>query len=187
MGWQGHRLVLLGSHSNTNVTLKPKNREKYRILATRIYLLHTNQSIPLARVQLWPHIVLLQFYSLWSNLVKYRHFGNKLNPIIYLKLYIILKLLWIFYYICQILIAANVPLMKNNLANWLHCPLAVVEPWSSLWKEMKAQSIKFGYCKCLYCFLPIFINTTAYHWADTSLHLSLAVALLSRTKSAPPV
>ena len=39
-------------------------------------------------------------------------------------------------------------------------------------------SIKFVYCPwCTVSYFCIFINTTAYHWADASLHLSLAVAL----------
>ena len=49
-----------------------------------------------------------------------------------------------------------------------------------IWRLISAQlSNKFGYCPS--CTLSLlfwhFINTPAYHWADTSLHITLAVAL----------
>ena len=37
-----------------------------------------------------------------------------------------------------------------------------------------AEATKYNFYLLMYC---IFINTTAYHWADTSLHLLLAVVL----------
>ena len=48
------------------------------------------------------------------------------------------------------------------------------------WRFVSAQlSIKFVYCPwCTVCVvLYLHINTTDYHWADTSLHLLLAIAL----------
>ena len=54
--------------------------------------------------------------------------------------------------------------LDNQLAN----------PWSSLvgsrrWRLVSAQnSIKFGYCpSCTVSIVLTFMNTTAYHWADT--------------------